>query len=291
MPETANRPLVKKDPEDVVRSVTKVASLPTIFTKLDEAINDPRKTNKDFAKIINEDTAMAARLLRIANSALYNFPSKIETVTHAVTIIGTNQLRDLVLASSVIKLFANVPEDLVSMESFWRHSIACGLTARTIATVRRETNVERFFVAGLLHDIGRLIMYMEFSDAMGQVIKHCAAQPMLMFKAEKELLGFDHAKLGALLINAWKLPARLEEAVGFHHSPMSAKRFPAEAAVIHAADIIANAMQLGSSGETRVPPLNEQSWQHIDLPPSAIGSIVDQLEVQYADAVNFITSD
>lgn len=291
MPETANRPLVKKDPEDVVRSVTKVASLPTIFTKLDEAINDPRKTNKDFAKIINEDTAMAARLLRIANSALYNFPSKIETVTHAVTIIGTNQLRDLVLASSVIKLFANVPEDLVSMESFWRHSIACGLTARTIATVRRETNVERFFVAGLLHDIGRLIMYMEFADAMGQVVKHCAAQSKLMFKAEKELLGFDHAKLGALLINAWKLPARLEEAVGFHHSPMSAKRFPAEAAVIHAADVIANAMQLGSSGEKRVPPLNEQSWRHIDLPPGAIGSIIDQLEVQYADAVNFITSD
>ncbi len=288
MQETAARTIKKRDPELLVRNIINVASLPTIFTKLDEAINDPRKTNKDFAKIISEDTAMAARLLRIANSALYNFPSKVETVTHAITVMGTNQLRDLVLASSVIKLFADVPEDLVSMESFWRHSIACGVSARLIAGLRRESNVERFFVAGLLHDIGRLILYMEMTQQMGDVFSQCAENSELMFKVEHELLGFDHAKIGGLLLNAWKLPARLEEAVAYHHAPARARRYPAEAAIVHIADIISHALQLGSSGEKCVPPLVNDAWTQIDLPASAIASVMDQLEVQYNDAVNFV---
>lgn len=291
MQEALKKPLVNKDPETLVRSITKVASLPTIYTKLDEAIHDPRKSNKDFSRIISEDTAMSARLLRIANSALYNFPSKIETVTHAITVMGTNQLRDLVLASSVINFFKNVPEELVSMESFWRHSIACGVTARIIATLRRETNVERYFVAGLLHDIGRLIMYMEFPAAMSEVFQFCSDNEVLMHKAEKDLISFDHARLGGLLLKAWQLPDRLEEAVAYHHAPQNAKRFPVEAAVIHVSDIVANALQLGSSGEKRVPPISEKAWEQIDLPSSALASVIDQMEMQFADAVNFITSD
>jgi putative nucleotidyltransferase with HDIG domain len=292
MQETTKTASIKKrDPALLVRGVTKVASLPTIFIKLDEAINSPRTTNKDLAKIINEDTAMAARLLRIANSALYNFPAKIDTVTHAITVIGTNQLRDLVLACSVIRMFGNVPEDLVSMESFWRHSIACGIAARALAALRREANVERYFVAGLLHDIGRLIIFMEITEDMSAVIAERARRTELLFKLEHELLGFDHAKLGGLLLKAWQLPERLEEAVTYHHHPQRAKKFPVEAALIHVADIIANALRLGSSGEIYVPPINQPSWESLGLAAGSIAAVTEQLEVQYNDAVTFIMGD
>lgn len=292
MQETNPKPNVaKRDPALIVRSVTKVASLPTVFVKLDEAINSPRSTNKDLAKIISDDTALAARLLRIANSALYNFPQKIDTVTHAITVIGISQLRDLVLACSVIKMFKDVPETLLSMESFWRHSMACGIAARAIAAARREANVERFFVAGLLHDIGRLILLMEMSAEMTKVFSTRDQTPDLLYKIENELLGFDHAKLGGLLLKAWQLPERLEEAVTFHHHPHRARKFPVDAAVIHLADIVANSFQLGTSGERFVPPVNDEAWKAIDRAPDIMVTVVDQLMVQYNDAVQFILGD
>lgn len=289
MPElNRQNPITKRDPAMIIRGITKVASLPTIFVKLDEAINSPRSTNKDLARIISEDTAMAARLLRIANSALYNFPAKVDTVTHAITVIGINQLRDLVLACSVIRMFDNVPETLVSMESFWRHSIACGIAARALAALRREQNVERFFVTGLLHDIGRLLMFMELPKDMPVVMAEREKSLELLYKVEHELLGFDHAKLGGLLLKAWQLPERLEEAVAYHHVPSRAKKFPTEAAVIHIADALANALRLGSSGEKYVPPVNEQAWEAIGLPVSAVATVVEQVDVQYKDAITFI---
>lgn len=281
----------RRDPALVIRGVIKVASLPTIFVKLDEAINSPRSTNKDFARIISEDTALSARLLRIANSALYNFPSKIDTVTHAITVLGISQLRDLVLACSVIKMFESVPEELVSMESFWRHSIGCGIAARVLAATRREANVERFFVTGLLHDIGRLILFLEMSKEMVEVMAERQKSNELLFKLEHEMLGFDHAKLGGLLLKAWQLPERLEEAVTFHHQPHRAKKFPADAAIIHIADILANALQLGSSGEKFVPPLSQEAWLALDRSPDILPGVVDQINVQYADAVNFVLGD
>lgn len=289
MPEpTRQNTITKRDPALIVRGLTKVASLPTIFVKLDEAINSPRSTNKDLARIISEDTAMAARLLRIANSAMYNFPANIDTVSHAITVIGINQLRDLVLACSVIRMFDNLPKTLVSMESFWRHSIGCGIAARVLAGLRREANVERYFVTGLLHDIGRLIMFTELLNEYPVVFAERENSSELLFKVEQKLLDFDHAKLGGLLLQAWQLPERLAEAVACHHAPSKAKKFPIEAAVIHVADVIANALRLGSSGEKYVPPVNEQAWETTALPSTAIAAVVEQLEVQYNDAITFI---
>lgn len=283
--------LKQRDPELLVRSITKVASLPSIFTRLNDAINEHNTTNKDFANIINEDTAIAARLLRITNSALYNFPSKVETITHAITIIGTNQLRDLVLASSVIAMFKDVSEDVISMESFWRHSIACGIAARAIASLRREANIERFFVAGLLHDIGRLVLFMELPEYMDVVLQQRDAEGDMLYKHEREVIGFDHAQLGGLLLKAWQLPARLIEGVALHHAPMRAVQFPVEAAVVHAADVLANAMQLGSSGEKFVPAINPKAWEIIDIPTDSIESIFERTAQQYTDAVKFILGD
>jgi len=281
----------KRTPESIIRGITKVSSLPTIFVKLDEAMENPRSTNKDYAVIINEDTAMAVRLLRIANSALYNFPAKIETVSHAITIIGSKQLRDLLLACSVIKMFDDIPEEFVSMELFWRHSIAVGVTARILAGMRRENNVERFFVAGLLHDIGRLILFTETTKQMQHIVKETKERQQLLFKIEKELMGFDHAKLGGLLLKTWKLPNRLIDAVQYHHAPMNSKTHPVEASIVHLADIIVNALQLGTTGEHLVPPLNDQAWGLLNLEKDTLATVVEHLLVQYNDAVQFILSD
>lgn len=278
------------NPRELLKGYVEVSSLPMVHMKLNDAINNPRKSMADIAKIIREDPGLTARLLRLVNSAFYNFPSKVETISQAVTIVGTQQLGALALATSVMNMFKGIPQDLVSMDSFWRHSIGCGLAARVLATYRREANAERFFVAGMLHDIGRLLMYTKTIDQSREALVLSKNNNELLYAAELEVFGFTHAVVGGVMLQAWKLPNSLEEVVMYHHNPKAAAKFPVETAIVHVADIIAHGMQLGSSGETYVPPMDEEAWASLGLPPSILSASLDQVERQFQDAVQTVLS-
>jgi HD-like signal output (HDOD) protein len=275
-------------PRDLLRGYVEVSSLPMIHLRLDEAINNPRKSMADIAKIIREDPGLTARLLRIVNSAFYNFPSRVDTISQAVTIIGTQQLGALALATSVMQMFKGVPEGFVSMDSFWKHSVGCGLAARILATLRRESNPERFFVAGVLHDIGRLVMFIKAAEPMRDALNSSREGSRLLYEVEKDLFGFTHAVVGGLLLQTWKLPASLEEVVMFHHQPRGATKFPVETAIVHVADVVAHAMELGGNGEQFVPPLDGDAWDRLSLSPGSLQTVMEQVERQYGDAVQTI---
>ncbi|MGD0281495.1 MAG: HDOD domain-containing protein [Dissulfurispiraceae bacterium] len=260
----------------------KIFSLPSIFLRLNDVINDLRSSVTDIGNLISEDQGLTVRMLKLANSPLYGFPSKIETISKAVLVIGTKQIRDLSLATSIIRVFEGIPEEFITMESFWRHSIACGVIARIIAGYRREPNVETFFTAGILHDIGRLIMYTKIPAECRNIFSQVAKQPQLLFKAEREQLGFNHTDVGGLLLKEWKLPQNLTEAIACHHNPDNALQYPVEAAIIHIADILAHAMQLGSSGEKYVPRLSEGAWAKLSFPTSMLPFLFKQ-GLQHAD--------
>lgn len=276
---------------DLLKGVVSVASLPGIYLRLSAVVSDPRSSAEDVGHVIAEDPGLTARLLRLVNSAMYGFPSKIETVSHAISIVGTTQLQDLALATSVIRLFASMPESLVTMESFWRHSVACGVTARAIASRRREANVERYFVAGLLHDIGRPIMYMQIPAEARQAVLRARETGEPLFRVEYALLGFDHAHVGHALLDLWKLPASLRESVANHHFPDRSRRFPTETAVVHVADLIANSLGLGSSGESGTPPLDAHAWDLLGLPATSIDDLLEEAERHYEAAVQVIALD
>lgn len=276
--------------KSLVDQVSNVYSLPDIYTQLDEAINDPFSNLDDIAKILSEDTGISARLLKLANSAMYAFPSRVETITRAITIIGTKQLQDLVLATCVIKIFKNIPEDIIDMDSFWRHSIATGICSRIIATYQRSDNVERFYLMGLLHDIGRLIMCMQIPDIVKEQILYCKKNKLLLHRVEKQHLGFDHAEVGQYLLKSWRLPRSIEKTIGYHHRPMRLTEFQNEAAVIHVSDSLSHGLHMGTSGESFVPPFDERAWQLLNLKPSQIPMIIEHMEKQYDDVVDIFLS-
>ena len=276
---------------ELLRGVQSVASLPGVYLRLSTVVSDPRSSAADVGNVIAEDPGLTARLLRLVNSAMYGFPSKIETVSHAISIVGTAQLQDLALATSVIRLFANMPEHVVTMESFWRHSVACGVAARALASRRREANVERFFVAGLLHDIGRPIIFMQAADAAREAVTRSRESGRPLYELEHEVLGFDHTHVGHALLEQWKLPSSLREAVLHHHHPDRAQRFPIEAAIVHISDLLANAMGFGSSGESGVPPLCRKAWDTAGLQPDLVEDVVDDVERHYEAAVQVIVTD
>ncbi len=274
------------NPGDLLKGCIEVSSLPTIYCRINEAINNPASSMAGIGKIISDDPGLTLRLLRLVNSAFYGFPTKIETITQALVIIGTKQLRDLALATSIVSLFEGIPKEFVSMESFWRHSIACGIAAKTLAAYRRESNTERFFIAGLLHDIGRLILYKKAGNQIREALLRSKTGESLLFLAEREMLGFDHAVLGRRLLQGWNLPVSLEEAVAFHHEPGGARRYPIETAVVHVADIIVNAIQFGSSGERYVPPLDGEAWERIGFPASKLSSLLEHLDSQVNEVIH-----
>ncbi len=290
-----NAPNKRTAPEDALTADTLVTgvgtllSLPTVCARLDAVVNDPLSSNRDVARVIGEDPGLTARLLQLANSALYGFPAKIDTITRAVAIIGTYQLRDLALATGVINLFDGTDDDLLSLDAFWRHSVACGVAARIIATCRRETNVEHFFIAGLLHDLGRLVMISEMPDRFRALLAESAEQESLLYEVERARLGFDHADVGAALLRRWNLPESLATAVGLHHRPCSPEGVcDTGAAIVHVADIIAHTLEPGASGERFVPPLDPRAWDQLHLPVTVLPWILRQLESQYEDAIGMI---
>ena len=277
-------------PEELIKESIELFSLPQIYFMINESVNDPQISFDDIAQIIRQDPGLSARLLKIVNSGFYSFPDKIETITHAVCIVGTNQLRDLALATCILKTFEGIPAELIDMDSFWRHSVTCGLASHTIAVYRREENPERFIIAGMLHDIGKLILYTKLQDESAKILSTCRSKKEYTSLAEKTLLGFDHAELGGVLMEAWNFPLRQIEAVKYHHNPLKSSEFSTDAAIIHIGDIITHSLRVVLNGGY-IPPLNPRAWDLIDLPTSLLPSILNQVESQFTGSIKFFLED
>lgn len=255
----------------------KLPSLPSIVIHINEAIQYPNCTATHIAEIINKDSSLSARLLRLVNSAFYNFPMPIESIARAVTIIGTKQVSALATATAVTSTFHDLPQELIDMKSFWKHSLATGIISRLLSSYKKNVNTESFFLAGLLHDIGRLILYQYFPQQAQTLLYQAQVDKQPLYRVEKHILEEDHTGLASHLITLWKLPLILEYASHFHHSPQDSPE-PLIAAIVHTADIMTNALRYGTSGEYYVPPLSPEAWKIIGLPVSVIAPIIQQTD-------------
>lgn len=273
----------------LVDETSTVYSLPLFYERLNEVINHPRSSIDDISRVITEDQGLAARLLRLANSPMFGCYAQVESITKAATIIGIQQLRDLALAASVMGVFKELPEDLLNLTSFWRHSIACGIIARCLAVSRRESNVERLFVAGMLHDVGLVVLVAALPEVCRDILEEQRRTGRLYLELERQRLGFNHADLGGALLKKWKIPASIAEPVACHHTPGSAEQFRLETALVHCADIICHAMEIGQGAEWVVPPLDEAAWERLALSPHILATVLKQSEAQIADAFSILS--
>jgi putative nucleotidyltransferase with HDIG domain len=226
---------------------------------------------------LRTDQGLCARLLRIANSAFYGFPQRMESVEQAIRVIGTRQLHDLVLATVVLTQFRGVDANLVTMKSFWQHSFACGIAARSLATLRRESNSEHFFVSGLLHDIGSLVLYQEFPQRAKVALETHRRDNVALDEVERAVIGCDHGQVGAALMTLWKLPESYREVAANHHNPTSSRLPSMSTAVVHIADLLVAALALGGNGEIGLPRFCAEAWDLVALPPSDLGRVAQDL--------------
>lgn len=277
-------------PNDIVRQEMELGALPDIFYQISKAIKNPRSSAAFIAEVVSKDVVVSAKLLKMVNTPFYGFPSRIDTLSRAVAIIGTNQLASLALGISVIGAFDSIPEKTFSLRGFWIHSILCGIIARLIAAHKGIRKDERFFVAGLLHDIGRLVVMKNNPEAAQLTLNPDLLQFRHLLDAEQATWGTNHEEIGGKMLAAWRLPPFLADIAAHHHSPMLAD-MKKEASIVHVADFMAHSLDIGASGSMLVSKLDLNAWDMIDLTRKELSAIASRAERQTHEIMHAFFGD
>lgn len=278
------------DPCAIVTDVRSIFSLPDVVIRINELIDSGEATNTELERVILNDPALTAKLLRFANSSYFGLSGKVETVLRAISIIGHKELRNMVIASSVTATFKGIPSDLANMDTFWYHSVTCGVTARLLAS--SVDSRERFFIAGLLHGVGRLILFSQFPKESAKILS-CANQGAdAVIDAERKIFGFTHAQLGAELLRQWRLPLNIWKMVELQFAPMKDEAHKYDASTLCAAVNIANFIQpcinQKINSEKAIPAHAFEAWSLLSLSPELIESIITVAKLQIIELLNIV---
>jgi HD-like signal output (HDOD) protein len=279
-PEPSEPPGKRNFLEQLNKKKIVLPEIPSIVFELNEAIANPMSSGEHIAGVINRSPSLTALLLKIVNSSFYGFPSKIDKVSHAVSLIGTREITGLALGISIISIFKSLPKEIIDMLSFLKHSLACGIFSRILAAHQNSSQTEQLFVSGLLHDLGRLILYIHFPKESRITLTRSRNRSKLLHREEKDYLGCSHAEIGRRLIEQWKLPVMLENNVRYHHNPSAAQQL-VPASIVHLADLIVNMLGIGSSGEKFIPPLDPTAWEALEVAPASFEKLIGQATHQF----------
>lgn len=207
--------------KDIVADVGQLVALPDICFRINEMVEDPFVSAAEISTLISQDPGLSAQLLKIANSPYYGFPSRVETISRALMVVGTNEVRDMVLAASIINAFSHYRTDMFDIEQFWHHSLLTGLMARQLSyhTKTPVLHKDRLFVAGLLHNIGQLVMAMRIDTMVAELVEQARTGKIDTSALQQEVFELDHGEVGAELMRSWKLPQSLIDVAEYHHRP------------------------------------------------------------------------
>ena len=221
--------------------IQEIPTLPVVALKVNKMLEDYDTSIKALSNTIEKDQAVVSKILKLVNSAFYGFSSKISSIPHAITILGFNTVRNAVISVSVIDTFsAKDAFEGFNVTEFWKHSIAVAVTSRNIAEKTKLVCPDEVFVAGLLHDVGKVVMAQYFTELFAQVLEQTRENNLSFYQAEKKLLPANHAHIGAHLAKRWQLPGGLIEAIRYHHAVRSTVPKLNLLLTVHVSDFIVN---------------------------------------------------
>ena len=243
-------------------------SVPEIIVEIINLTRSPYTTIHDFVKVIEKDPELASRILQIANSGFYSFKRKINSISHAVTLMGWNTIKMISLGSTILKRMSECDKRLYS------HSLRTAHIARFLAVEADFYKIEEIAIVGLLHDLGSIILEEYFHELFLETRQYALDHGVPTYIAERELLGIDHADVGGWTLEEWKLPENIIESVARHHSFEQDTYHARKTAVIHVADILAFAVDFGGP-----------SWEKVsEMSPSAV-TILGFSDIELKDMI------
>jgi putative nucleotidyltransferase with HDIG domain len=263
------------DPKILRHKVENINTLPTVpgvLKRLSVVIEKPRITLVEISAFISNDPALTTRVLKMVNSTIYGFPGRIASVSHATMLLGLNVIKGLLLGVSIYELMQK------TMKGLYEHSLACAIASRVIARKKGLKEPEEVSVAGLLHDIGKVILTVEFPAEYQAAMNEAQEKGSSIFDAEKNQFNATHANVGSWLAEKWRFPRNLIEIIECHHQPALAKNAPRETAIVHMADLLVRARGFGFAGENLVPEVNTIAYELLKLSGSDIKDVLREME-------------
>ncbi len=271
--------------ENKLARVNDLPTLSVIASNIIQITQNPKSSAMEVGKCISQDQALVLRILKMANSTFYGFPRKITTITHAVVILGFSNIRNLVLTASIFDMFpAKEGNGYFDREGFWKHSLGCGVTSKLVARKLGMKNLEEVFIWGLLHDLGKLVLDTYFNYDFLEIISMARDKDILIRDAEQKVLGFDHSMVGGIVADKWNLPAALIKVIRFHHDPPQANESMRMVSIVHLADVLCRAINMGNGGDSKIPFIHEESWKLLGFNRQSIKTLFPEMEQEFKKA-------
>ena len=263
-------------PHELAANITRLTSFPDVAFRINELLSDESSSAADIGALIEPDPALSAALLRIANSAMYSIGGTVSTVARAVTVVGLREVRDLAFGICANKTFEGIPNELITVEDFWKHSLYCAVAAQSIGRRAGICTGESLFTAGLLHDIGHLVMFNQCPEPSRDSLKLSLEENdgLSPYLSERKIFGFDHMQVGAELARQWRLPDRLLECIEYHHEPFAGDEATDAVLAVHLANSIAVLAELDSNNLDDAPPVDSRAFTELGLSPDVIPDVV-----------------
>ncbi len=269
------------DHTDIIKGIRDLPALPLVVAELIRSFDQPEVSTGAVADWVSQDQALAAKTLRLANSSFYGLTRKVKTIQQAITVVGFDSVRSMIIAVGIIDAFAGTADTNFNFTGFWQHAIGTALCAKGLA---RACNLSQDdgFISGLLHDIGTLVLVTQFPQQHAAAMAERAARDCHAVEAERHLLGTDHAAVGRALAEHWKFPTLIQEAIAHHHSLIVANGgIPS---VVHVGNGIAHAMGLGGQDDDLVPPISDKAWDSLRLDEASLRRVFRDAEAQFDEA-------
>jgi putative nucleotidyltransferase with HDIG domain len=266
--------------KNIIMNTKSLPTLPGIITKLNALTSNDKSSVQEMARLVSSDQVLSARILKLANSPSYGF-YRVSTISNAMILLGVNVIKSLALSSSIFEIMEK------SSVGLWEHSLGAGVAANIIARHLNLPECEEISTAALLHDIGKVIVRLNFGDDYRLLLALVAEKDISMLEAERELLGTDHAEVGAWLATGWYLPEKLIEPISCHHDVATSENFRVKTSVVHLADILVKASGFGFGGDDLVPLVQPLAWDTLGITEPILESIIEELEDKLIDTKNF----
>lgn len=277
---------------NLLAKVKEFPTLPTVYSQLSDTIANPRCSAQDVAYIISRDQSSATKVLQVSNSAVFGFVRQIKSINQAVVYVGFEEIKSIVLAISVIELFQDVKKiDSLDPQELWQYSFFTGVIARNIAKQIGEKNVEEYFVAGIIHTIGRLLLLISIPEIFDKILKTAKAKKLSVSKLERSVIGVSSSYLSEMLAEKWKLPVDLAKCLGNYLSGMKDGRYHKLKSVVHLATVSTSMFDIGNNGDYTIPKLNKEIWEYLKLPKNFFSSNYLMIMKEYNDIARLLLSD
>jgi HD-like signal output (HDOD) protein len=255
-----------------IECVGGLTTIPGVAKQALELVGSPSVSITEIGHLVGNDPALASKILKMINSALYGFPQRISSINQAVLLLGLNAVRGLLLSVTVFDLMKN------AMVGLWEHSIGAAIVARLIARKKSLRDPEDVSIYGLVHDIGKIALALQYPEEYENVLNETKRRGTSILSAETEYFSVDHAMVGGWVAEHWGFPADLVEVIRYHHRPRLARNMKVETGIAHLADIILRARGFGFAGDNMVPPVDPAAWELIDLAESDVHDILNEME-------------